>query len=462
MDIRTPTLLTLLTLALLSLIGCGRSEIEAPNLETESPYLCSTVNDLVVVGEQRQADRVMEMSLSIMSREYGKDSLIERFYNSHLTKNPYKRIFRSNFYRVCESSASLGINDAATLSLTQLYQDISNDAGLATCNSFNNGMLSFDDIMSELLNPTVGKSNQYLSTTKMVLKDSDYGSNYIENNLVKGCEEQPESIIVDVAVKPLSDAGWAIVEKQADKEKLKKEEENIAREKQRVTQFNMKVREFSKSIFFTGEASCARFSTQNSTLVSAENGADISKLREGVRATLTELAKGLLPYQKLVFDSLIESDVDSLSQSVARICNEKDYSLLGSLMRVGKIYNEKGAIENDLISIKNTKRDDASYKSLRQFRLCKANNFYNALCFDEANTYYSYYLIESEIEKLTKSKRLINSKITGESNQNKVNYEKVSAYRDELQLIESKLFMAKERMIDLEKEAISTEVFIEN
>lgn len=218
MNIRT---LTVLTLVLLPLIGCGRSDIEAPSIDAESPYLCSTVNDLIVTGEQRQAKKIMRMSLSIMSREYGNDSAIERFSNLHLRKGSYERVFQKIFYRVCESSSSLGINDAATLSLTELYQNISNVPGLATCKSFNNGTLSFDDVLTELLNPTVGVSNRYLSTTKMVLKDESYGPDFIEDNLVDGCKEQPEAIIVNVAVKPLSDAGWDILEKEKNSSKEK-------------------------------------------------------------------------------------------------------------------------------------------------------------------------------------------------------------------------------------------------
>jgi|GEM_PF-5141397 len=220
MNIKT---LTVLTLVLLPLTGCGRSDIEAPFIETESPYLCSTVNDLIVTGEQRQAKKIMGMSLSIMSREYGNDSVIERFSNSHLRKSSYKRMFEKIFYRICESNSSLGINDAATLSLTEVYQNISNVAGLATCKSFNNGTFSFDDILTELLNPTVGISIRYLSTTKMVLKDKNYGTDFIEDSLVKGCKEQPESIIVDVAVKPLSDAGWDILEKEKNTPKENRE-----------------------------------------------------------------------------------------------------------------------------------------------------------------------------------------------------------------------------------------------
>ena len=365
-----------------------------------------------------------------------------------------------HFFNICESNASLGVNEAATQSLSRLYIKVSDIAGLASCSALNDGTLSFDDVLTELSNPTVGKSNQYLGATKAVLKENKYGADYIEENLSLRCEEQPDYSILDVAREPIVIAAKDIWEKERILREKKRDDEKKAREKDEIAKFRKSVDEYSESIFSTGEASCARFSKQNSTLVYAEKSADISKLREGIRATLTTLAEGLLPYQKLVFDSLMENDVDSLAQSVARICNERDYSLLGSLMTVRKIYNEKGAIENNLIAIKNTKRDDASYKALRQFRRCKANNFYNALCFDEANTYYSYYLIESKIEKLTKSKVLINSKITGESNRNKVNHEKVLAYRDELQLVESNLLMEKERMIDLEKVAISTEVGI--
>lgn len=446
-----------LTLSTLLLFGCGRSDYDAPPLQAESPYLCSTVNDLIVMNEQRQAENIIGMSLSIMSREYGDESSIERFYKLHLKGYTYKVMFNDLFFNICESNASLGVNEAATQSLSQLYLKVSDIAGLATCSALNDGTLSFDDVLTELSNPTVGKSNQYLGATRVVLKESEYGADYIEENLFLGCEEQPDYRVVDVAREPIVIAAKDILEKERKLREKKRDDEKKAREKAEIAKFRKNVDEYSESIFSTGEASCDRLRDQFYTFTDAKEESDKEDLRDGLKASLVEISKELLPYQKSVFDSIVEEELEEIAASVLRTCFHKQYDLRSSLMSVRDIYNAKGPIEEELIAINNSKRDSASTKALNQFQLCRINNFKDALCFSEADLFYSYFLIESEMKQLEISQERLNSKIRMESGRRKVNQEKLSQFESELKLLQEKIAPLNKKIVDLEKVAISTQ-----
>ena len=318
-------------------------------------------------------------------------------------------------------------------------------------------MLSFDDVLTELSNPTLGKSNQYLGATRAVLKESKYGADYIEENLYLGCEEQPDYRVLDVAREPIAIAAKDIWEKERLLREKKRDDEKKAREKAEIAKFRKNVDEYSESIFSTGEASCKRFREQFYTFTEAKEESDKEDLRDGLEATLVEVSKELLQYQKSVFDSIVEEELEEIAYSVANTCFYKQYDLRSSLMRVRDIYSVKGPIETELIAIKSSKKDPASIKALNQFERCRRNNFKDALCFTEADLFYSYFFIESEMKQLKISQERLNRKIRIESGRRKADQEKLTQFENELKVVKKKIAQINKKIVDLEKVAISTE-----
>jgi len=253
------------------------------------------------------------------------------------------------------------------------------------------------------------------------------------------------------------------------------------------------VLKFSRSIFKTGKGSCNRFIEQYEVALTAEdkNESEFKSVSNGMQATLIEVAKGLLPYQQKVFDSLILNSPNLLAEEVFNKCRYGHDNLLGSLMKVDDIFYHKSHIEIELEGFRLAEdlNSNAVFKAMEQYESCKKRNFSEGICFDSAESYYKYFLTKTEIENRTKWKRGLEYKIEQGISKNSVfeevedcrnkasaemklriselnKYEeevcfveaknkKLSALKERLKLMEDGLEKAKILMSELENQAIS-------
>ncbi|MBB1410576.1 hypothetical protein [Pseudoalteromonas sp. SG44-17] len=438
----------------LLLVGCGQSDIEAPPLQTESPYLCSSINDLRIMNEPRKAQKIAEISLSIMDKEYVGDSLIEEFHKLQLKKHDYKYYFYQTFFKFCESNASLGVNEAASLSLTKLYENISYKAGMATCRSVNEGILDYEDILEEIKNPTVMFSGVFVPSIKRVQKDPNYGNDFIQNNLADECEKKPAVRIWDMLghiTKPIAKKLW---DKDQSALRAKKREEQKALEMEQEVAYQEDVMKFSKSLFETGGATCERFMDQYYVALISENKSevDFDSVLGGMKVTLAEVAKGLFPYQKPTFDSILATNPKSLMEEVFNTCRYQRFNLLGSLRKISKIDSLKDPIEIELENLYREKNDASSMKAWDQYKMCRARNFKETVCFNESNSYYLYYLTESKIKDLRRQLVHLQNRINRRVPSDEMN--------TELRSLEKALLESRNFITELESKAISTSSII--
>ncbi|MCO6356818.1 hypothetical protein GBO14_19075 [Pseudoalteromonas shioyasakiensis] len=402
----------LLTFSML-LASCGKPNFEAPELKTESPYLCSTVNDFVLINEMTQAQKIADMSINSMNREYVGESYIEKFQDKYLKNIEYRFGYYKVFFNACEANASKGINEVAPMSLTKLYHEISKNGSMATCQSFNDNLLSYKEIMRSLSNPSREPYMEYISSIKKVQNDADFGDLYIEENLKNECEDNPVARIQDVVAQITRPIAKSIREKEAEVVRKQEHEEQLRQAKIEEAKYRENVELYSEGLFKTGEASCSRFIKQYdiSVVAKAKSKSDFDSVTAGIKETLHKVADELPPAQKPLFNNIISTQPLSLAEQVFNKCRYSHYDLKGSLLKVNLLNRQADSVELELDKFYKERMDAASLKAMDQYKLCKSYNFKNALCFKDANSYYSYFVLQHEIKALEKSKTSIVRKI---------------------------------------------------
>ncbi|PHI28983.1 hypothetical protein [Budvicia aquatica] len=333
--------------------ACGDSDTELPYIKAKSAYTCAQYNESRAYGDIGTQNRIKLATMQQLDESYIGSTKIENYYRSNYTNNrkvfasdmndviSYHLVFEKKLNDTCLNKSDISLSDAMTISINKLYTELSTQPQLATCQSYIDNKISYNDILVE-----AKKVQEYhiLSPVKKIINTPNYGEKIIKENLIKDCETNPQRRLWSLFISIASNLRIEIDKKESEIRTQEREKEKLEYE----------IKNYATSLFSRDDANCSSY--ENQYKLSQRSDGNQKLFKEGLNGTIADVALHLKSHQKEVFDKLFSDNPDKIAlkildtcQGIVRDPNSPGYRLTGAYH--GPEFNGKSQLVSVLASL---------------------------------------------------------------------------------------------------------------
>ncbi len=297
--------------------ACGDSDTELPYIKSKSAYTCLQYNESRAYGDTSTQNRMKLATLQQLDESYTGDTQIEKYYRSNYTNNRkvhwddmsdvirYQIAFDKKLDDTCLNKSDISLSDAMTISINKLYIELSTQPQLATCQSYIDNKINYNDILAEAQKV---QEHQILSPVKKIINTPNYGEKIIKENLIKDCGANPQRRLWSLFISITSDLKTEIDKKEYEIRKQEREKEKLEYE----------IKNYAISLFSNNDENCSSYESQYK--LSQRSDQNQKLFKEGINSTISDAALQLKLHQKEVFDKLFSDDPDKVALKILDTC----------------------------------------------------------------------------------------------------------------------------------------------
>ena len=302
---------------MLLLQACGDSDTVLPNIKAKSAYTCAQYNESRAYGNSGTKDRMKLATLQQLDESYTGDTQIEKYYRSNYTNNRkvhwndmgdvirYQIAFDQKLDDTCLNKSDISLSDAMTTSINKLYIELSTQPQLATCQSYIDKKVSYNDILAEAKNE---RYYRILDPIKKITSAQGYGEKSIKENTIKDCEVNPQRRL------------WSLFESIVSslQSEINEKEYQIKMQEREKDKLEYEIKNYATSLFYRDDANCSSY--ENQYKLSQRIDGNQKLFKEGLNGTIADAALQLKSHQKEIFDKLFSDDPNKVALKILNIC----------------------------------------------------------------------------------------------------------------------------------------------